>query len=956
MFYKLIENKRNKWLNSKGCTIRELIDYITSKNQMRDAQIEAIKTYLFLKIACENRPLYELFREGYFNSISADDLELTIQAREILNKNKAAIALIEYSRIEDNKGNQLSKELENYIKDNPDKVDYNQVFFDLFYQVTYSDYLFSLPMGAGKTYLMAAFIYLDLYFAQNEPSNRAFAHNFIVFAPSGLKSSVVPSLKTIQQFNPEWIIPNPAAGELKRLINFEILDSLKSQKKSNKTKNPNVQKINQYQPFDSLMGLVAVTNAEKVILDRVNVDTNFMGVVLEQTDDARDKQANELRNLIGKIPNLAIYIDEVHHAVDDDIKLRRVVNKWTNGGNINAVIGFSGTPYLEKPEPVKVAERYTIKNIELSNVVYYYPLIDGINNFLKEPDVKISNNTNSLEIVENGVKDFMKNYSNKVYSNGTIAKLAIYCGNIENLEELVYPKVASVVQELGYNPNDIILKYHRGNKSFPILQEAETEFNSLDTPVSKKKIILLVQIGKEGWDCKSLTGVVLSQKGDCPTNMVLQTSCRCLRQVDKGTYETASIWLNKFNADTLNKQLKNQQNITLEDFSNRKSGMKLVDLSRYSRMGYLKLPTLDFYQLKVEHQTLVIDEKIDIQKRFEEINTKESQIINTIIVQDFKGEIKVKDVEKVVHDEPISFNQWVTLIVKESFGTISLSDLRKYEPILSEIFAQITTIKDNRTFLLKNYIQEQIRSRIRIVFSPKRNFETKEEIISQRASLLKTENFSSIVQTSNPEKYYPNQDLVKKIIGLDTGVLNPEDEKTIKAIEALRLAGQDDMADQLRKNTNDVPERNMTYHYLPYRFDSRFEKDFMEALKYKAIKDSDLEMYFNGDRGLTEFQIKCYKKHDKQWKYIGIYTPDFLIIKRKEGKIYQAVIVETKGKIYAEDKAFIDRKNFMESYFIEQNNAQFGYRRFEYLYLEDTTNEDKLLATVTETINHFFEN
>ena len=57
-------------------------------------------------------------------------------------------------------------------------------------------------MGAGKTYLMAAFIYLDLYFAKNVPTNPAFAHNFIIFAPSGLKSSVVPSLKTIQDFNP----------------------------------------------------------------------------------------------------------------------------------------------------------------------------------------------------------------------------------------------------------------------------------------------------------------------------------------------------------------------------------------------------------------------------------------------------------------------------------------------------------------------------------------------------------------------------------------------------------------------------------------------------------------------------------------------------------------------------------------------------------------------------------
>lgn len=59
-------------------------------------------------------------------------------------------------------------------------------------------------MGAGKTYLMAAFIYLDLYFAQNEPNNPAFAHNFMVFAPSGLKSSIIPSLKHIKEFDPSF--------------------------------------------------------------------------------------------------------------------------------------------------------------------------------------------------------------------------------------------------------------------------------------------------------------------------------------------------------------------------------------------------------------------------------------------------------------------------------------------------------------------------------------------------------------------------------------------------------------------------------------------------------------------------------------------------------------------------------------------------------------------------------
>lgn len=55
MFYKLIEKKRNEWLASDECTIKDLLRYMVQRGMMRDAQMEAIKTYLFLKIACQNQ-------------------------------------------------------------------------------------------------------------------------------------------------------------------------------------------------------------------------------------------------------------------------------------------------------------------------------------------------------------------------------------------------------------------------------------------------------------------------------------------------------------------------------------------------------------------------------------------------------------------------------------------------------------------------------------------------------------------------------------------------------------------------------------------------------------------------------------------------------------------------------------------------------------------------------------
>ncbi len=306
---------------------------------------------------------------GCFNSINLNDIELSTATREYLEENPAATALFEYSRLTNDKGEQVSEKLEKQIKKDPSSIDYDVFFRTAFYGVSYTDYLFSLPMGAGKTYLMAAFIYLDLYFALNEPTNPAFAHNFIIFAPSGLKSSVVPSLKPIQNFNPSWIIPEPAATDIKRMISFEVLDQGRTAKKSNKIKNPNVQKIANHQPLSELFGLVAVTNAEKVILKHIQEKKGQINL-FEESDDERDKQANELRNLIGKLPSLSIFIDEVHHAVSDEIKLRAVVTKWAQNKTVNSVIGFSGTPYLEKAEKFKVVDSLSIGTAKILQTLF----------------------------------------------------------------------------------------------------------------------------------------------------------------------------------------------------------------------------------------------------------------------------------------------------------------------------------------------------------------------------------------------------------------------------------------------------------------------------------------------------------------------------------------------------------------------------------------------------------
>lgn len=955
MLHKMIKQKRDKWFNSSDCTVNSLIEYIISEDKMRDAQIDAIKTYLFLKIGCGNEPLHSLFSKGKFNNLDLDDIEFKSSVKEYLQNRPAAAALYEYSSSTDDNDVVVSQKVIDKIKDDPSSIDYEEVFKDIFYGIEYTDYLFSLPMGAGKTYLMAAFIYLDLYFAQNEPNNKAFAHNFIIFAPSGLKTSVVPSLRTIQNFDSAWVIPEPAASSLKRKLIFEVLDQNKATKKSNRTKNPNVQKIAIHQPLNELFGLVAVTNAEKVILDRIQ-EKNGQINIFEDSDDERDRQANELRNLIGKLPQLAIFIDEVHHAATDEKKLRAVVSKWTKNNTVNSVIGFSGTPYLQKSEKLKIADKLTISNMEISNIVYYYPLINGIGNFLKRPTVKISTSTNRLDIAERGVREFLDKYKDTVYADGTCAKLGVYCGNIETLEEQMYPLVQQIVNEYNMNSSEVILKFHGGNKKYSIPVDSELQFASLDKSFSKVRIVLLVQIGKEGWDCRSLTGIILSQEKDCPTNMVLQTSCRCLRQVEKDGQETALIYLNESNAEKLNLQLQQQHKISIKEFETGTNNQTTI-IKRYDRTKYLKLPKVEFYQLKVSYQTLVVDNKLNT---YEDIKSspdaaerkdiiKEAQLEKGLSVVNINTDFEEKGTEIA------NYNIWIYSIFKESFGFISIGKLKAYDEVLRKVFDRITYEKNKILYFSSKYRKHEINASIRKAFYTKRSFETAEELIPEEASLLKVDNFSKEIKASNIRSLFPTQETVERIILDDKGTLKL-DEKTEHAIKLLEETGQTAIAQSLRDKSVSHPMKDKSFHYLPYKTDSDFEQRFLdEVLKQDSIKNNGLEVYFNGDRALTEFKIKCYKKKGTQWYYIGMYTPDFLIVQRKDGKIHKALITETKGEIYASDPNFKDKRNFMEMDFTKINNEKYGYRRFDYLYLEDSLSENDRIITTAQAVEEFFK-
>lgn len=947
MFHELIKQKMYEWYQSDDCKINGIIDYIEKKGKMRDAQIEAIKLYLYFKIHCKNLPLSTLFNQGYFlRNVNIDDLLLSKKFRDFLYDNNSARQLYEIA-ISSDKYKSLKKEIE----DKYDVLDFEKIFEDIFHNVDYANYIYSLPMGAGKTYLMSAFMYLDLYFAQNEPYNKAFAHNFVVLAPSGLKSSIIPSLKNIKNFDVSWILPEPSATNLKKLIRYEILDEVKTNKKSNKIKNPNVLKIAQYQPYKDMFGVVFLTNAEKVILDKIKVSANQMYFDFE-TSDVGYRIANELRDTIGKIPNKAIFIDEIHHVASEDIKLHQVVSQWTINRNVCEVVGFSGTPYLDSKEKIKISNSLSIENEDISNTIYYYPLVKGIDNFLKKPKIVASSDNNSLNIIKEGLDEFFKKYKDVTY-DGLTSKIAIYSGKIETLEEYVYPFVTEYVSNLGMNPNEVILKYHGGNKNYSLPSENELEFASLNTKLSKKRIILLVGIGKEGWDCSSLTGVILSQKGCCPKKMILQTTCRCLRQVIKDEKESALIYLNSDNEKELSNQLKKNQHITIKEFESGVTSNKNI-ISRVNRMDKLAIPTIEYYKLNVRYEE-EIKEKAKTSRDLKRILSNDKVKENIYLKEiDLEGNVIDKNINDIVYGEKTNFRKWLLNISKESFGFITLSDLKEYEKELKNIYDKITI----NNSLNMTYNHKLINSLIRSSFYDKRKLTTIKEEIPESASILSIKDITSI-ECENIELQYPNDIIVKEILDKDNGINNKIDLASLSKEELINLAktNPEALTGSVKDESLELSLCNRTFHYIPYVFkQSEFEKNFMsDLLRLNRFKSSDLEVYYNGDHNISSFRIECFKTEDRKTKKIGLYTPDFLVIERKDNKINKVLIIETKGKGFRSQQEFIDRKNYIEKEFIPFNNKKLGYKKFDFLYIEDTLKENEISDILNNKIHEFFK-
>ncbi len=454
--------------------------------------------------------------------------------------------------------------------------------------------------------------------------------------------------------------------------------------------------------------------------------------------------------------------------------------------------------------------------------------------------------------------------------------------------------------------------------------------------------------------------------------MVLQTSCRCLRQVDKDKEETALIWLNKDNADTLNKQLKQEQNTSIEELNSTKRSGKPETIDRHSRMDFLQLPKVDFYQMKVTYQAIDEEETPNTKAKLKALlknidHFKASALITTSDIANIDtGKIDVINETGIAF---ANFNQWLFEISRESFGLITEALLHQYKSELNELFETVSFEKEGQRFFNELYDLHTIQSKIRLAFNIKRDLQTDTEVIPKQAELLIVERLTEVER--NP-RLYPNEADTTKILELDksnatVSIDTSEMEKAYQLVkDTLEAQGMGNFVPTYESFKADkdyslpVKSKNQTFHYLPYNFggsgSSGFEIETLQkALQLADFKNKELEIYYNGERGLTEFVINCFAKEGRYWKNIGKYTTDFLIVKRTaKDKIHKALLIETKGSLYAADKVFQKKKNYVEAEFLKLNQEKFGYQRFDFLYLEDSKDIAANITKLNNKINQFF--
>ena len=500
---------------------------------LRKPQFEALEMYVFVKEFMNNKQVYEMFddwrhKRGRFSDASYYSID---------------------------KGGQI------HLFDAPTEKQTDTLFKQMKkFRENYPNYIYALTMGLGKTILMATCIFYEFLLAKKYPSDKRFCHNALVFAPD---KTVLQSLREIMTFDKTKVVPMEYARVLDSNIKFHFLDETGTI----------------LHTIDGSDFNIIISNTQKIIVKKKRKDTSaaetlfsgsgsllsaVYGSSNEDDDDAWDPTTlmdNQRFKKLCRLPQLGVYVDEAHHLFGADLEkeirssganktsLRDTINLLAANTSIVACYNYTGTPY--------------VKNQLLPEVVYAYGLRESIwNGFLKDADPVGFENVKNEEFLIAAITTFWERYGGKTYE-GLNPKIAIYAAGVEEAATEVKPALEKILAKLGVSTSKILLNV--GDAKYTKNEDIR-DFNNLDVVGSEgneKQFIILVEKGKEGWNCRSLFGVALFRSPSSKI-FVLQATMRCLRAITDERL-TATVFLSKENYDTLDQELHKNFNMEIKD-------------------------------------------------------------------------------------------------------------------------------------------------------------------------------------------------------------------------------------------------------------------------------------------------------------------------------------------------------------------------------------------------------
>ena len=805
---------------------------------LRQPQFEALEVYIFLKEFLGNAKVEEIFQQWF--------------------EKKGRFAARAEGGVVSGRAGQVG------LFDAVTQDQYKAVFAAMRKNArVYPNYIFALTMGTGKTILMATCIFYEFLLGNKFEKDGRYCHNALVFAPD---KTVLQSLREIESFDLTRVVPPEYVNFLTMHLRFHYLEEAGTSLAT----------------LDRSRFNIVVSNTQKIILKRQRKEktaiNKFFGetgntlstndvygdaadlYAFDQPEEEAELTTNQRFEKLCRLEQLGIYVDEAHHAFgktlakdmgvgskENDTSLRTTIDTLAAslnraGTRVVACYNYTGTPYVGRDV--------------LPEVVYAYGLQEAIEKgFLKKVVLHGYGNTKTKEFVDLAVERFLGE-TDGLRPEGLTPKLAFFAATIEELKVELKPAVERALAKHGIPSSRILVN---------VGDEKETtnddirEFNRLDTVSSEKQFILLVNKGREGWNCRSLFGVGLFREPKSRV-FVLQATMRCLRSIGQGQ-NTGHVFLSDENMQILDDELQQNFRISVEELQQTASDKQTVQIR-----------VLDPVKIKL----------VRVRRQYD---VREKELL--------EGQSLGLD-----RSDKEAWNELVEkyrLIETQQEGLNAASAIR----------AAIS-----RTFDLTERREKRIFSRMTLVAEVSRYLNLSPLRIESLLNSTK-EGTEELVAMANEFNELLYDEIIPRLFKLLFD-LNESQETEEHEVELIRIpeagfytvtAAKDKI---VRQADVESPNREKSFHLDTYCFDSKSENWlFWDLVREKRVR----KVYFTGmlTHGQSDFFIQYI---DPDSHTVRSYYPDFIFLREEPDGTEKYVIVEVKADNQIDDAVVQAKKEF----------------------------------------------